>query len=108
MRVKKMVSILALAVVGLTGCKTTLNATFVQAVQEHRQDTVLVNQSLINALQEEMENENRPAAKVAYQEIINNLQAISHQAEILEKYTWNELTEDELAMVLRAKWRAKQ
>lgn len=91
----------------IMGCQSTLTPTFVQSIREHRQDTVLVNQSLISALQEEMEAESRPEVKEAYQEIINNLSTISHQAEILEKYVWNKMTEEELIEVLRAKWRTE-
>lgn len=90
----------------LSGCQT-LSPTFVQSVREHRDDTVLVNQSLILTFQEEMDKDERPEAKAAYQEIINNLNMISHQSEILEKYVWEELTEEELILVLRSKWRIK-
>jgi hypothetical protein len=53
-----------------------------------------------------MDKDERPEAKAAYQEIINNLNTISRQADVLNKYVWEELTEDELILVLRSKWRA--
>ena len=88
----------------LSGCKSLSN-TFITAVREHRQDTVLVNQSLINTFVTEKEKETRPEAIIAYDEIINNLKTVSHQAEILDQFIWSELTEDELASFLRSKWR---
>ena len=97
----------ALFVLVGSGCVSTLSPTFVQSVREHREDTALVNQSLIRTFQEEMDKDERPEAKAAYQEIINNLNTISHQSEILERYVWDELTEDELILVLRSKWRIK-
>ncbi|MHA2279503.1 MAG: hypothetical protein ACXAC5_01240 [Promethearchaeota archaeon] len=98
--------ILAGLFVLISGC-STLSPTFVQAVQEHRQDTMSVNQSLILTFQEEMEAETRPEAKAAYQEIINNLSTVSHQADLLHRYLQRNMTEDELIMVLRSKWRIK-
>lgn len=86
---------------------STLSPSFVQATKEHRADTFLVNDSLIATFQEEMDKDDRPEAKAAYQEIINNLNTISHQSTILERYVWSELTEDELILVLRSKWRIK-
>ena len=95
-----------LIVLLLSGC-STLSPTFVQSMREHREDTVLVNQSLVRTFQEKMDKDERPEAKAAYQEIINNLNAITHQSEILERYVWDKLTEDELILVLRSKWRIK-
>lgn len=86
---------------------STLSPTFVQAVKEHRTDIFLVNNSLIATFQEEMDKDERPEAKTAYQEIIDNLNTISHQSEILERYVWDKLTEAELVFVLRLKWRIK-
>lgn len=91
----------------LSGCKSTLSPNFIQATREHREDTVLVNQSLVRTFYDEMNKENRPEAKAAYQEIINNLKTIAHQSEVLERYVWEELTEEELILVLRSKWRIK-
>lgn len=91
----------------LSGCASTLSPHFVQSMREHREDTLLVNQSLVRTFQEEMDKDDRPEAKAAYREIINNLNVISHQASILERYVWNNLTEDELILVLRSKWRIK-
>jgi len=91
----------------ISGCKTGLNPTFVQSVKEHKLDTFAVNNSLIASLQEEMDSETRPAAKEAYQEIIDNLSTISHQSDILYRYVWKDLTEDELSLVLKSKWRAR-
>ncbi len=91
----------------LSGCQSALSLTFVQSMREHREDTMLVNQSLVRTFQEEMDKNERPEAKAAYQEIINNLNTISHQSEILERYVWDKLTEDELMLVLRSKWRIK-
>jgi hypothetical protein len=54
-----------------------------------------------------MEAETRPEAKAAYQEIINNLSTVSHQADLLHRYLQRNMTEDELIMVLRSKWRIK-
>lgn len=99
--------ILVISFLLLSGCQSTLSPTFVQSMREHREDTTLVNESLVSAFQEEMDKEERPEAKAAYQEIINNLNTISHQSEILERYVWDQLTEDELMLVLRSKWRAK-
>lgn len=86
---------------------STLSPTFVQSMREHREDTLLVNESLVRTFQEEMDNDERTEAKAAYREIINNLNTISHQSEVLERYVWNKLTEEELILVLRSKWRAK-
>lgn len=97
---------LALLLIGISGC-VSLSPEFVQGIREHREDTLLVNRSLVQTFQEEMDNDERPEAKAAYQEIINNLNTISHQAEILDKYIWSELTEEELILVLRSKWRIK-
>ena len=94
-------------VLAFSGCQRTLSPTFVQSMREHRQDTQLVNQSLVRTFQEEMDKDERPEAKAAYQEIINNLNTISHQSWVLEKYVWHELTEDELILVIRSKWRTK-
>lgn len=91
----------------LSGCASTLSPIFVHSVREHREDTELVNRSLVRTFQEEMDQEERLEAKTAYQEIINNLNTISHQSEILERYVWDELTEDELILVLRSRWRIK-
>jgi len=99
-------SLLIVGLLGLSGCKTGMTPTFVQSIKEHKIDTDAVNDSLIGALREEMERESRPEAKEAYQEIINNLETISHQADVLYKYVWEELTEDELSLVLKSKWRA--
>ena len=104
--IRKMLPI-ALLVLSLSGCASTLSPNFVQSMREHREDTLLVNQSLVRTFQEEMDNNERSEAKAAYQEIINNLNTISHQSEVLEKYVWNGLTEEELILVLRSKWRAK-
>lgn len=90
----------------IVGCETTaISSTFVQAVKEHRQDTYKVNDSLVAAMTEQMEEETQPEAKEAYWEIINNLNEISNQADILYKHVWGELTEDELAKLLKSKWR---
>lgn len=91
----------------LSGCATALNPTFVQSMREHRQDTMLVNNALIDTFQKEMDKDDRPEAKSAYQKIINNLKTISHQSEVLEKYIWNNLTEEELILILKTKWRTK-
>lgn len=98
---------LAILIVLLSGCQSTLSPIFVQSMREHREDTMLVNESLVRTFQEEMNKDERPEAKAAYQEIINNLKTISHQSEILERYVWDKLTEDELMLVLRSKWRIK-
>ncbi len=90
---------------GLSGCSTGLTPNFVQSVKEHKLDTFLVNDSLIATFQEEMDKDPRPEAKEAYQEIINNLRTISHQSDVLYRYVWKELSEDDLALVLKAKWR---
>lgn len=88
------------------GCNTTgLTPTFVQSIQEHRQDTQLVNDSLIATFQEEMDKENRPEVRNAYLEIIENLNIIVYQSEVLEKYIWKNLTEKELIQILKSKWR---
>lgn len=92
---------------GLSGCKTGMTPTFVQSVKEHKLDTHAVNDSLIAAMQEEMDNETRPEVKEAYQEIINNLTMISHQSDVLYRYVWKELSEDDLSLVLKSKWRAR-
>ncbi len=89
----------------ISGCASALSPYLVQSIREHREDTLLVNQSLVRTFQEEMDKDERPEAKAAYQEIINNLNMVSHQSEILEKYVWEELTEEELIIVLRSKWR---
>ena len=91
----------------VVGCATGLTPTFVQAIQEHRADTMAVNQSLIATFQEEMQAETRPEAKKAYQEIITNLSTISHQADLLHRYVRDSMTEDDLIMVIRSKWRIK-
>lgn len=97
-----------LLIAGVTSsCVSTLSPHFVQSMREHQEDTALVNQSLVRTFQEEMDKDDRPEAKAAYREIINNLNIISHQASILERYVWNKLTEDELILVLRSKWRIK-
>lgn len=98
--------LLMAGLLGISGC-TGLTPTFVQSVKEHKLDTFAVNNSLIAAMQEEMDNETRPEAKEAYQEIINNLSLIAHQSDILYRYVWDELTEDELSLVLKAKWRTR-
>lgn len=102
----KRLILVGLFVLTISGC-STLSPIFVQAVQEHRHDTMAVNQSLILTFQEEMEAENRPEAQAAYQEIINNLSTVSHQADLLHRYLQRNMTEDELIMVLRSKWRIK-
>lgn len=103
--IKRIVGI-SLLLLLITGCKAGISPTFVQSVKEHKLDTFAVNNSLIATFQEEMENETRPEAKEAYQEIINNLSTISHQADVLYRYTWKELTEDDLSLILKSKWRA--
>ena len=99
--------ILAISVLLLSSCQSALSPTFVQSMREHREDTMLVNESLVRTFQEEMDKDERPDAKVAYQEIINNLNTISHQSDILERYVWDKLTEDEFVLILRYKWRIK-
>ena len=99
--------LLMVGLLSLSGCASTLSSTFVNAMREHNQDTRLVNGSLVSTFQEEMNSETRPEARAAYQEIINNLNTISHQAEVLDRYVWKNLTEKELALVLRSKWRVK-
>ncbi len=103
----KKLTLLSLLALLLSGCASTLSPYFVKAMREHRADTKLVNQSLVRTFQEEMDKDERTEAKAAYQEIINNLNTISHQSKVLERYVWEELTEDELALVLRSKWRIK-
>lgn len=105
--IKKILVLTSLLVLLLSGCQSTLSPTFVQSMREHREDTILVNESLVRTFQEEMDEDERPEAKAAYQEIINNLNTITHQSEILERYIWDNLTEDELMLVLRSKWRIK-
>ena len=56
-----------LLIVGLSGC-ATLSPTFIQSVREHREDTKFVNDSLIATFQEEMDKDDLPEAKAAYQE----------------------------------------
>lgn len=102
---KTLVAVLAILL--FSGCASTLSSSFVNAVREHKDDTRWVNDSLVLTFQEEMQKENRPEAQAVYQEIINNLNAITHQADVLDRYVWNNLTEDELIMVLRSKWRVK-
>lgn len=103
----KMFLVLLLIAGFTSGCASTLSPHFVQSMREHREDTTLVNESLVRTFQEEMDKDERPEAKAAYQEIINNLNTITHQSEILDRYVWEDLTEDELILVLRSKWRAK-
>jgi len=89
------------------GCVSSINPTFVQAIKEHKQDTLLVNNSLVATFEEEMANETRPEAIVAYEEIINNLNFISHQATILYKYLTKELSEEDFVTYLKYNWRKK-
>jgi uncharacterized protein YcfL len=103
MRTKWLLALLTILL--LSGCKTGFTPTFVQSVKEHKMDTILVNDSLIASLEEERDRETRPAAKEAYQEIINNLTTISHQADVLYRYVWEEMSEDDLSAVLKARWR---
>lgn len=102
----KQILIVLLLVIS-SGCASTLSPHFIQAMREHRNDTELVNQSLIRTFQEEMDKDDRPDAKAAYREIINNLNIVSHQSAILQRYVWDKLTEDEFILVLRSKWRIK-
>ena len=88
------------------GC-LRINPNFVQAAKEHRDDTIKVNNSLISTMQEEMDKNISLESKEAYQEIINNLRTISHQSDVLYSYVWDTLTEDELASVLKSKWRVQ-
>lgn len=106
MKNRKLLTLLIILSTQLFSC-ATLSPSFVQATKEHREDTFLVNNSLIATFQEEMDIDERPEAKAAYREIINNLNTISHQSEVLESYVWDKLTEEELILVLRSKWRAK-
>jgi len=99
-------TILLAVFIFLIGCRG-INPTFVQAMREHRDDTKLVNDSLIAAFEVELAKESRPEAQAAYQEIINNLRTVSHQADILDKYVWHTLTEEQLAALLHDKWRTK-
>ncbi len=85
-----------------------MTPTFVGAVQEHRSDTVLVNDSLINTFREVRDLETDPDKIAAYDEIIGNLETISYQSVILEKYVETSLTEDELIEVFRSKWRIRR
>lgn len=93
------------ALILLVGGCQTLSPHFANAVKQHREDTLAVNQSLVATFQEEMDKDDRSEAKEAYQEIINNLNAISYQSQIIERYIWENLTEDELILVLRTRWR---
>lgn len=103
----KKISLASLLIIGFSGCTPTLSPYFVQGIREHREDTLLVNLSLVQTFQEEMDKDERPEAKAAYQEIINNLNTLSHQSDVLERYVWDKLTEEELILVLRSKWRIK-
>lgn len=74
-------------------------------MKEHRDDTKLINDSLVATFQEEMAKDDRPEAKEAYQEIINNLNMVTNQSEVLYQYTSSEMTEAEFIEFLRSHWR---
>ena len=86
-------------------CRSSLNPTFVRAVQEHKNNTFLVTDSLIQTFQDEMAKETRPEAIDVYQEIIDNLTEISHESDILNKYVWNQISEEELIKILQSNWK---
>ena len=86
-------------------CRSSFNPEFVKAVQEHKNNTFLVTDSLIQTFQDEMAKETRPEAIDAYQEIIDNLIKISHESDVLNRYVWQELSEEELIKILQSNWK---
>lgn len=80
----------------LAGCTSNLSPVFVQSLHEHKRNTQTVNNSLIETFKEEQSKETRSEAIKAYQEIMDNLNSITNEAEVLDKYMLNNLSEKEL------------
>jgi hypothetical protein len=83
------------------GCVSNTNTVFIQALHEHKQNTQTVNNSLVATYKEEQAKENRPEAIKAYQEIIDNLNSVTHEAEVLDGYMLNTLSEEELIALFK-------
>lgn len=88
----------------ISGCER-LNATFIQTVHDHRILTVETNEAVLSALSDECATVTDADALEGCKDLSERLRVISYQSIAIDKYIINELTEEELAMFIRSKWR---
>ena len=91
----------------LMGCVSNFSPEFVVVAQDHRQLTMETNSALVYSIEEELDETTDPAEREALADLIERLVIINAQAEAIDKFVKEDLTSEQLAMFLRAKWRTQ-
>jgi len=104
---------LSLSLCFLVGCGSTGKLEFVQVVQDHRELTAETNAAVIATIQDEIaELEAQGAltddAREGIEDLIARLRMVTTQAEVIEDYVnANDVDEDLLSRLLRARWQER-
>ena len=87
----------------MAGCCPLRNTEFVDVCNDHKIVTIETCQTLINAIEDEIEN--RPEDEVVLRDLINRLQVILKQSVLIDEYVNAVVVDKELlARLLRNKW----
>jgi len=106
----KQLMIMCLSLCLIVGCNSTGKLEFVQVVQDHCELTTETNTAVIATIQDEIaELDSQGAltddAREGIEDLIARLQLGIIQAEVIEEYVnANEVNEDLLTRLLRARW----
>ncbi len=86
------------------GC-TRFSPEFVTVVDDHRQLTTETNTTLIQSIQEEINSTSNAEKSEALEDLKERLEIISKQSEVIDKFVQDNLTPEQLAVLLSAKWK---
>ena len=105
MRGKRTGSILSSIIVLLISGCSAFAPSFVTTVQDHRALCLETNEAIINTLQDECATVTDFDKLAACEDLVERLKVISRQAIAIDKYVAQSLSDEELALYLRSKWR---